>query len=144
MTQCQTRVDGRGCSAAAEPASDASGRAAGTVAAQEPHSATIPELLRRQAALFAEAAEISRQIADIQLAASGDQSVMGHMQTEPPITQSPMLSVVDVAELCQVDPKTIRRWRKAGTLPRGVVLGGIVRWRASAIEDWLLAQEMSR
>jgi excisionase family DNA binding protein len=38
------------------------------------------------------------------------------------------LTVEEVAELLHVDPHSVRRWLRAGTL-RGVALGGRTGWR---------------
>ena len=48
-----------------------------------------------------------------------------------------LLSAKDIADRIGCDAKTIRRWRREGSLPNAIVIGGIVRWEAGDIEDWL-------
>jgi len=39
------------------------------------------------------------------------------MPTKPTHKPDPMLDIIDVAEVCRVSEKTVRRWIKAGDLP---------------------------
>jgi len=48
-----------------------------------------------------------------------------------------LLRVRDLAELLQVDERTIRRWRDERRLPEPVVIAGVLRWRAEDIDAWL-------
>lgn len=53
----------------------------------------------------------------------------------------PLLNVNDLANALNVQPSTIRRWRREGKLPKAIVVGGVVRWRPQVVEQWLLARE---
>jgi excisionase family DNA binding protein len=48
-----------------------------------------------------------------------------------------MLSAKALADLLDVDAKTVRRWREEGRLPEPIQIGGVIRWRAEDIDDWL-------
>jgi len=53
-------------------------------------------------------------------------------------TTTRLMTAEDLAARLQVDARTVRRWRKAGKIPRGIELGdSVVRWRADEIERWL-------
>lgn len=109
----------------------------------------IAALLRHQASLLSEAAEISAQIAEIQVAASAGIGVMGDVTQLSPdnpalAASAPVLTVADVARRLQVAQRTVRRWRQSGELPAAIEVSGIIRWRAEVIEDWVLAREQVR
>jgi len=48
-----------------------------------------------------------------------------------------LLRVRDLAELLQVDERTIRRWRDEHRLPEPVVIAGVTRWRAEDVDAWV-------
>jgi predicted DNA-binding transcriptional regulator AlpA len=48
-----------------------------------------------------------------------------------------------LAQLLSVDPATVWRWRKDGTLPEPVVIGGIKGWTEDQLRH-LLHQEAAR
>ena len=63
------------------------------------------------------------------------------MVPETTLPARQFVTVRDVAERLQVDTKTVRRWREEGKLPRALSVGGVVRWRPEAIDEWIAAQE---
>jgi len=153
MTPRQSRSQGRALAGGLGLEILQSGPPASTQAQGGPASETVADLLRRQAALLAEvaeiSAEISAQIAEIQVAASADTSVMGHViQLSPDgpalAATAPFLTVADVARRLHVDPRTVRRWRQSGVLPPAVEVSGVIRWRAEVIEEWVLAREQGQ
>ena len=92
------------------------------------------DLCGKLAALHEEIARIYRELGEVQLAAPRGQALMDGM------VPGRLLSVGDLAELLQIDPKTVRRWREAGKLPPGIEIGGIVRWRSENVDAWLEEQ----
>jgi len=48
-----------------------------------------------------------------------------------------MLSAKALADLLDVDAKTVRRWREEGRVPEPVQIGGVIRWRPEDIDAWL-------
>lgn len=52
-------------------------------------------------------------------------------------TDSALLDVKAVAKLCSCSSRTIRRLADAGSMPRPVKLGALVRWRRADIQTWL-------
>lgn len=48
-----------------------------------------------------------------------------------------LLSIDDLAEMLQISPQTIYRWRYLGTGPVGVRIGKHVRYRVQDVEAWL-------
>ncbi|OYO09383.1 excisionase [Enemella evansiae] len=50
-----------------------------------------------------------------------------------------LLSVQEVAELLGVPVRTIYEWRYRGEGPRGYRIGRHVRYRLSAVDEWLEA-----
>jgi predicted DNA-binding transcriptional regulator AlpA len=44
-----------------------------------------------------------------------------------------------VAARLRVSPRHVWRMRDAGSMPPPIRLGRLVRWRASAIDDWIAA-----
>jgi len=45
----------------------------------------------------------------------------------------------DVAELLQIDVRTVRRWREQGLLPEPIAIAGVVRWDRRVVDEWLAA-----
>jgi excisionase family DNA binding protein len=52
-----------------------------------------------------------------------------------------LLSVDDVAELLKVPVGTLRKWRTSGDGPPGFRVGKYLRYRLSAVEQFIEAQE---
>ena len=52
--------------------------------------------------------------------------------------QGHMLSERDLAERFQCTPRTVRRWESIGDLPPSVTYGGLKRWRAEDVEEWVV------
>ncbi len=50
-----------------------------------------------------------------------------------------LLGVPDLAALAKVSPATIYGWRTRGQGPRGIKVGGQLRFRRSEIDRWLEA-----
>jgi excisionase family DNA binding protein len=51
--------------------------------------------------------------------------------------QDRLLKPGEVAELAGVDPKTVTRWARTGTLPHTTTLGGHRRYRESVVRKAL-------
>jgi excisionase family DNA binding protein len=103
--------------------------------------------LERLAGLLDDVADACRELAqysEIPIDGSRDSLLMKGVesQAQPRPVKRSFLTVGDVAELLQLDQKTIRRWRADGKLPSAFVNGSIVRWRAEVIDDWIADQEM--
>jgi len=82
-------------------------------------------------ALDAEAAELERCAARLR-----ERAVQLRSPAAAP-TARRLLRVRDLAELLQVDERTVRRWRDERRLPEPVAIAGITRWRAEDVEAWL-------
>lgn len=54
---------------------------------------------------------------------------------------APLLDTADVAALFGVGESTVRRWRDRGEGPPFVRVGGVVRYRPAAVEEWLSDRE---
>ena len=50
----------------------------------------------------------------------------------------PLLGVREVAELLACDPRSVHRWSREGAIPGPVRIGGVLRWYAPALRDWLM------
>jgi len=87
--------------------------------------------LARLADLLAEAAQIFRELGEVPLAVAREPALMSS------VNPARLLTAEDLAARMQVDARTIRRWRKAGKIPAGVEISGVVRWRPEEIERWL-------
>ena len=85
------------------------------------------------AELFSEAADVHRELAQIQLDVSATSMLMEDEPAGPPR----LLTVKQVAELVGVDERTIRRWRDEEKLPPAITIGGVIRWYENDILDWL-------
>ena len=48
-----------------------------------------------------------------------------------------LLNAIEVADLCGLSPKSIRRLARSGVLPQGLRIGRSVRWRREEIENWV-------
>ena len=55
-------------------------------------------------------------------------------QSPPPVA---LLTADDVAKLLSCSPRSLRRLADQGSVPRPVKVGGLVRWRRAAIDEWL-------
>ena len=91
----------------------------------------LSELLTEAAGIFAALAVDP----EIHLAAPPDQSVIDGDVSAP--ATEPLLSTADLARLLSVDERTIRRWRDEGRLPDAVEIGGVVRWDARVVDEWI-------
>ena len=52
---------------------------------------------------------------------------------------SNLVSIERVAAMLSASRRTVRRLDSAGKLPRGIRLGGLKRWRADELKDWIAA-----
>jgi predicted DNA-binding transcriptional regulator AlpA len=48
-----------------------------------------------------------------------------------------LLTLNDVAAMCDVAPRTVNRWRDMGFCPRPLKMCKTVRWRQTDIEQWI-------
>lgn len=56
---------------------------------------------------------------------------------------STLLSTSQLAAELGIAPQTVRNWRVAGRGPRGVRIGGSVRYRRADVDAWLTEQAES-
>jgi len=91
--------------------------------------------LGRLADALSEAAQIIRELAEVPLAVARERALMSSMGSQE--TPARLLTAEDLAARMQVDARTIRRWRKAGKIPAGIEISGVLRWRPEEIEGWL-------
>ena len=89
----------------------------------------------RLAELHAAIATIHQELAQDHLAAGAGSALMERVPEASKTRR--FLTVTDVAELLQIDAKTIRNWRGQGKLPRAITISGVVRWDAADIDRWL-------
>ncbi len=109
----------------------------------------IQSLIQHCVLLLEHQSAANTELANALLAISSKTSVMGEMTPSdellPPQGQPmTMLTVPRLAELLAVDPRTIRRWRSAGHLPPALSVGGVIRWRAEVIDQWIADREGER
>jgi len=50
-----------------------------------------------------------------------------------------LLTSKDIAARLKVDAHTVRKWRKAGQIPAGIEIGGVIRWRPEDIDAFVAA-----
>jgi excisionase family DNA binding protein len=68
---------------------------------------------------------------------------MRHVHTQsihptPPDHGPPLLMTVrQVAELCEISPRTVRRLADGGRMPTPTKLGALIRWSRPEIEAWI-------
>ena len=97
----------------------------------------------RVAALLAEAADGLAALAndleqaEVPLAESRAARLMSDVEPHP----APLLDAHALGELLNVDARTVRRWRTAGTLPPAIEIGGVLRWRPEVVDRWLQERE---
>lgn len=48
-----------------------------------------------------------------------------------------LFTTVEVAKMLKVTPRTLMRWRAAGTGPKHRVIGGLIRYSQSDLEEFL-------
>ena len=48
-----------------------------------------------------------------------------------------LLTVPDVAELCNISTETVRRLSDSGSMPKPVRLGRLIRYRKQELTDWI-------
>jgi predicted DNA-binding transcriptional regulator AlpA len=113
----------------------------------KPESATVPDIrapaatgrdvgavLERIAVLEEQLAQAHRELSGIlqnRLAVVGERALMCPVP-------STLLTVEDLAQRLGVTARTIRRWRLAGKIPRGIELGdSVIRWPADVIDRFL-------
>ena len=59
----------------------------------------------------------------------------------PPTDVRELWGIEEVAAYLRVPRQTIYSWRQSGYGPRGMRVGKHLRWRASVVIEWTLAQE---
>ncbi len=96
------------------------------------HQAPPGLLLARLGETLAEAAQICRALAEVQLAGSEKPRLMEGVHSA-----KPLLSVRDLAARLNIHPRTVRRWRGEGKLPPALEVGGVVRWQAEVVDAWI-------
>ncbi len=121
----------------------------GMVPAGREHWSELQSLIQQCVAQLEHQSTANTELAKTLLAISHKASVMGEMTPSdellPPQGQPmTMLTVPRLAELLAVDPRTIRRWRSAGHLPPALSVGGVIRWRAEVIDQWIADREGER
>ncbi len=91
--------------------------------------------LSRLADLLVEAAGILRELGEIQLADARNSRLMDDVNPTP--ERRRLLRVQELAELLQVQDRTIRRMRARGELPPAIDLHSVLRWDAATVDAWL-------
>ncbi len=61
--------------------------------------------------------------------------------TSETLAVSPLMFSREVAAYLKVSESTLSRWRSAGTGPPFIRLGGIARYRLTAVDEWLAGLE---
>ncbi len=118
------------------PAKGAHGLAVGASAGPElDHHERVSAAHARLAELHSEIAGIHHELAQVELAAGAETRLMERVPESSKTRQ--LLTVNGLAELLQVDAKTIRAWRERRQLPPAVKIGGVIRWDAADIDRWL-------
>jgi len=108
--------------------------------AQRPTFTPLTDHALYLADLADEMAQILRQIAQDAanpLAGSPNECVHGSNVEPLPTLPPKLLSVDDMADLLQVNQRTIRRWRMQGRLPSGIEIAGVIRWHPDEIDEWI-------
>lgn len=52
-------------------------------------------------------------------------------------SETQLLTVNDIAEICNIAPETVRRLTDRGAMPKPVRLGRAVRYRANELRAWI-------
>ena len=94
-------------------------------------NADLQVQLGRLADLLAEASIICRHLGQIALDVVPERPLMGAVE---PVS---FLTAKDIADRIRVDEKTIRRGHQAGRIPKGITIGGVLRWPAETINVWI-------
>ena len=94
-------------------------------------STDVQVQLVRLADLFAEVSSIYRDLSQIALDVVPARPLMKSVE---PVR---FLTAKDIADQLRVDAKTIRRWHQSGQIPKGITIGGVVRWPAPTIDSWI-------
>lgn len=76
----------------------------------------------------------AKLIAEIKVLSEVSRPQRRWQETELP--EGEALTQDDLCERYRITRLTLWRWRKAGRLPPGVIIGRTVRWRRSTIEQW--------
>jgi predicted DNA-binding transcriptional regulator AlpA len=103
------------------------------------HGATgrdVGPVLERIAALHDSLGNAVRELSRIlqnQLAVPTERALMSD------VANKTLLTTEDVAAKLSVDTRTVRRWRKAGKIPRGIEVSGVLRWTPESIDAWIAA-----
>lgn len=56
------------------------------------------------------------------------------------MSESRLLTVRNVADVLRCSTMTVWRLSKKGQIPQPVKVGGMVRWKADSLQEWLSAQ----
>lgn len=91
--------------------------------------------LARLAELHARLADAYRELSEIPLPLTQERALMCDVKPAP--ERARLLRVQNLAELLQVDARTVRRMRARGELPPALDLGSVLRWDAAEFERWL-------
>ena len=95
-------------------------------------------MFARLATVFGEASQVFGDLGQVELAAGASSRLMERVPEASKTRQ--LLTVNGLAELLQVDAKTVRAWRERGQLPPAVKIGGVIRWNADDIDRWIEEQ----
>ena len=84
----------------------------------------------------------TRHIALLERLAIGVEAVLAELRNRgaPAVPNSKLMVAQDLAELLDVDLRTLRAMRRAGDVPAGFLLGRSPRWRRVEIDAWLAKQ----
>ena len=105
-------------------------------------NAAVGATFARVAGLLDQLAGAFRELAETGLNELDDgRNLSPVVSVAAPAKQREFVTARDLAQRLRVDPKTVRRWRDEGRLPSALTVGGVVRWRAEIIDEWIAEQE---
>jgi predicted DNA-binding transcriptional regulator AlpA len=81
--------------------------------------------------------QLARVIELLERIAAGVERLNASAEAERVAAASPLLKAEQVADLLQIDGRTLRRFEVAGDVPRAITIGGVKRWRRAEIDRWL-------
>jgi len=53
----------------------------------------------------------------------------------------PLLTTRDVARLLGCDQRSVHRWLRDGVVPEPIRIGGVLRWYAPGIREWIMSKQ---
>jgi DNA-binding transcriptional MerR regulator len=106
-------------------------------AAHFDESATVRQLREQLAAAHRQLGDLQGQLAESTRRPDARPRALGSNVV-------PLLRVRDLAEMLQVNARTIRRWRDARILPPALSIEGVVRWEPRVVHEWLASRRETK